>query len=285
MRKILERLLVFFIGIPAVGVIVLFLPFYSHLTMNIFVIVFSAIGAYEFSKMLGNRQLNINKIEAVLLGASAPLAATLIASFNFPRGIFSIFFMAGACWIIFSGVFTRADKMEMAAGRLAAGFSAMIYPGFFMCWLVNMSLWGNSRAILIFLMIVFGSDSAAWFCGNLFGTNNRGIIAASPNKSAAGFIGGISGAIIVSGCAALIVPDVFVTRLNMHIVLSAVILGVCTGIAATLGDLAESAVKRSCNVKDSGNIMLGRGGILDSIDSIAAAAPVYFLLFSLFFNN
>ena len=148
-----------------------------------------------------------------------------------------------------------------------------------------MALWNNSQAILVFLFVVFGSDSAAWLLGNLFGANNRGKIAASPNKSVAGFIGGFIGAITISGGAALIIPDVFVTRTNLHIVLSTIILGVCTGIAATLGDLAESAVKRSCSVKDSGSIILGRGGILDSIDSIAAAAPVYFLLFNIFFIN
>jgi len=283
MKKIIERLLIFFLGIPAVAALVLFLPFYNNLIMNIFVVIFSAIGALEFSRMLKNKQLIINRIESVILGSLAPFAAALIASFNCPQWIFPFLFVTGAGWILLSGVFARADKMELVSSRIAAGFSVLIYPGFFMCWLVNMTVWNNSAAILVFLLIVFGSDSAAWLSGNLFGFNNRGITAASPNKSIAGFIGGFIGAIIVSAGAALIIPDVFITRLNLNAVLCAVIMGIFTGIAATLGDLAESAVKRSCSVKDSGNIILGRGGILDSIDSIAVAAPVYFLLFKLFF--
>ena len=283
MKKILERILIFFIGIPAVAALVLFLPFYNNLIMNIFVIAFSAIGAFEFSKMLENRQLKINRAEAVILGSSVPLAATLTASFNLPEWLFPFIFVTGAGWVLLSGVFTRAEKMEIVLSRITAGFSVMMYPGFFMCWVVKMTIWENSPAILVFLLIVFGSDSMAWLFGNLFGSKNRGIIAASPNKSIAGFIGGIIGTVIVAGGAALIVPDVFISRLNLSAVLAAVLLGICTGIAATLGDLAESAIKRSCGFKDSGNIILGRGGILDSIDSIAAAAPVYFLLFNIFF--
>ena len=263
--------------------LVLFLPYYSHLTMNIFVIIFSAAGAYEFSKMLENRQLKISRMEAVILGSLMPLAATLVTSFNCPEWLFSFLFVTGSGWVILSCVFSGADKMDSVTGRIAAGFSVIIYPGFFMCWVVRMTIWNNPAAILVFLFIVFGSDSAAWLLGNIFGANNRGIIAASPNKSIAGFIGGFIGAIIVSCGASLIVPDVFVTHTDLHAAVSAIILGICTGIAATLGDLAESAIKRSCNVKDSGNMMLGRGGILDSIDSIAVAAPVYFLLFNIFF--
>jgi phosphatidate cytidylyltransferase len=144
--------------------------------------------------------------------------------------------------------------------------------------------WNNSGAIFLFLVIVFANDSLAWLAGNLFGKNNRGLIPASPNKSIAGFIGGLIGSVIVCVCAAKFFPSVFpsYTIGGEPLMISlAVILGICTGIVATLGDLAESAIKRSCDVKDSGNIMLGRGGILDSIDSIAVAAPVYFILFIL----
>jgi len=175
---------------------------------------------------------------------------------------------------------------ETVIYQLSGGFSVMVYPGFFMYWIIKMNAWENPGAVLLFLFITFGSDSVAWLAGSLFGTNNRGIIPASPNKSIAGFIGGILGSVIVAAGAALLFPSVLSGNEYASastFVLLAVLLGFCTGIAGTLGDLAESAIKRSCDLKDSGKLMLGRGGILDSIDSIAAAAPVFYMLYKVLF--
>jgi phosphatidate cytidylyltransferase len=279
--------LVFFIGIPIIVGLVFFLPFRGHLALNIIVTIFSALGAVEFAAMLGKKNLCITKIEAFFLGAAAPAVLTLIISLNCPRWIIPLILMTGAFWVLLSRVFLSSDRMETAANQLAAGFSVFAYPGFFMYWLVNMTSLGNAGAVTFtFLMTVLGSDAAAWLAGTLFGKNNRGIIPASPNKSIAGFAGGIIGSIIVSGGAALIIPSAFIARAEAVPSFCMVILmGICTGIAAALGDLAESALKRSCNTKDSGNLMLGRGGVLDSIDSIALAAPVFFLLFSALFIN
>jgi len=150
-----------------------------------------------------------------------------------------------------------------------------------------MSLWEMSGAIFLFLLIVFFNDGTAWLFGNLFGKNNRGIIPASPNKSIAGFIGGLIASIAIPVCAAVFFPSVFYANNGNTVfsspVTAAVILGLLTGIFATLGDLAESAVKRSCDVKNSGRIFMERGGILDSVDSIGAAAPVFFLVYNLLF--
>jgi phosphatidate cytidylyltransferase len=152
-----------------------------------------------------------------------------------------------------------------------------------------MNIWENSSAVILFLLITFGNDSIAWLAGTLFGKNNRGLIPASPNKSIAGFLGGFFGTLIISTGAAYLFPEIFSIGVNTApvsgLLVKAAILGLCTGIFAALGDLCESAIKRSCGFVDSGKIILGRGGVLDSIDSIAVAAPVYFLLFSLFFTN
>jgi len=172
--------------------------------------------------------------------------------------------------------------MDNVINRLAGCFSVIIYPGVFMSWLVKMSVWGISGSILLFMLIAFANDSAAWLAGSLLGAKNKGIFPASPNKSIAGFIGGLIGALIISTGAVFLTPSVFQGNINF---VKVIILGVITAIFGSLGDLAESAIKRSADVKDSGNLMLGRGGILDSIDSIAFSAPVYFLLFNLFFIN
>jgi len=288
MKKIIERLLVFIIGIPAVFALVILLPYYHNLALNIVTVFFSAMGAVEFSYMLEKKNIFISKIESFILGAVIPLAFTLAISLELPAWIISVLITVSAGWVLLSKVFSKSSEIEAITGQIIGKFSLIIYPGLFILWMIIMSAWENPAATLLFLFITFGNDSNAWLCGNLFGTNNKGIIPVSPNKSVAGFIGGTLGSVIVAVGAVLLFPQIFI-YLNFEIpffklVIMVVILGICTGIAASLGDLAESAIKRSCDFKDSGNLMLGRGGVLDSIDSIALAAPVYFLLFNIFFR-
>jgi phosphatidate cytidylyltransferase len=264
-------------------------PLYRHLPLNIAIILFSASGAVEFSSMLKKKLLFIEKAEAFLLGSLGPLSITLYISFNIPEWIPHLLLAGGAGWVLVSRIFSHSADMEKAVNRIAGCFSVMIYPGLFMYWLVRMNIWENSGAVFLFLLITFGNDSIAWLAGTLFGKNNRRIIPASPNKSIAGFLGGFLGAVIISTGAAYLFPEIFSAGVNAApvsgLLVKAAILGLCTGIFATLGDLCESAIKRSCGFVDSGKVILGRGGVLDSIDSIAIAAPVYFLLFSLFFTN
>jgi phosphatidate cytidylyltransferase len=296
MKKIIERLLIFFIGIPAIIGIVIFLPYKHNLVLNLIVIFFSGIGAVEFSSMLEKKNIKIPKVESFILGALLPLAMTLIASFYLHYLIFLTIIVAGVFWALISGIFSRKTEIDGITNKMIGSFSLLVYPGFFMSWIILMSDWGEPAAILLFLLITFGNDSFAWLFGSLFGANNRGIVSVSPNKSIAGFIGGLIGSVLVAIGALIIFPDIFNIKAQDYTMSSYVylytplvmagiisIIGLCTGIAATLGDLAESAIKRSCDFKDSGNFMLGRGGVLDSIDSIAVAAPVFYFLFTLFY--
>jgi phosphatidate cytidylyltransferase len=146
-----------------------------------------------------------------------------------------------------------------------------------------MAHWENAHyVILFFLLIVMANDSAAWAFGMLFGKGNRGLIPASPNKSIAGFIGGLVASVLVGMGASLFLKEAFQPQI-LSPALSGFIMGFFTGIAATAGDLGESALKRSAGVKDSGGLIPGRGGILDSIDSIALAAPVFYTIYWFFF--
>jgi len=287
MKKLIERLLVFFIGVPLVVGLVLYLPYKNNLTLNLVIIFFSAAGALEFSAMLEKKLIKIPKMESALLGMLGPLSVTLYINFELPQWIIIVIIMTGLSWALLSGIFSRASEIGNILNKIAGRFSLLIYPGFFISWLVFMSAWGNPAAILLFLIITFANDSFAWLFGSLFGANNRGLIAVSPNKSIMGFTGGLTGSVLVAIGAVLIFPSFFPFEDGIPFssdIITALIIGVCTGIAASLGDLAESAIKRSCDFKDSGNLMLGRGGVLDSLDSIAVAAPVFFLLYKLLFT-
>jgi phosphatidate cytidylyltransferase len=280
MKKILQRLLVFALGLPLIMGITLFLPQFNQLALNILIILFSALGALEFAAIIGRKDMRVHPAEALILGALAPAAMTVRSSLG--RGpALSAVLAAGAFWLLASRVFRREEKLKDYTDRAAAGLSLMLYPGLFMAFIVRMS--GFPRAnlvILIFLLIVFANDSAAWAAGMLFGGGNRGLVPASPNKSIAGFTGGIGASILIGAGAELFIGSAFTSPLPP---LGGIAIGLGTGIAANLGDLAESAMKRSSGLKDSGTIIPGRGGVLDSIDSIALAAPVFYLLYRVIF--
>jgi len=283
MNKIVKRLIVFFIGLPLLLSIILFAPHYNHLLLNIVVIIFSVLGAVEFRNILACKNLKISLPEAIILGALSPAAWTVVESFGVMGNIVPGAYILGAIWLLSSRIFSSQEKLDSYIGRTAAGFSIMIYPGLLMAWIIQMTVFSEARwVILVFFLLVLINDAAAWVFGILFGKNNRGLIAASPNKSIAGFAGGMIISITIGMLAVQFLPVAFESNVMPSLAAGA-LLGFFTGIAAILGDLGESAIKRSAGVKDSGSLILGRGGTLDSIDSLALAAPVYYIIYRFLF--
>ncbi|AEF80466.1 phosphatidate cytidylyltransferase [Leadbettera azotonutricia] len=284
MKKLLERLLVFFVGIPALIGIVFFLPQLNHAVFNCMVIWTSIAGAMEFQNILKQKNIVIGTVEAAIFGGIAPVVTAAVVSFNLNIDIISLSMALSACWIVASRVFSSQNKLDSYVNRTAAGFAVLIYPGFLMSWIIRLAAFPRAEVlILFFLLVTFLNDGAAWLSGRFLGKNNRGIIAASPNKSLAGFAGGIASSMALGIIGAVNFPDAFNSAL-MPGAAAGAILGLASGIASTLGDLGESALKRSAGVKDSGTVIPGRGGMLDSIDSLALTAPVYYLAYVLLFT-
>jgi phosphatidate cytidylyltransferase len=130
---------------------------------------------------------------------------------------------------------------------------------------------GVSRLIFILLLVIAG-DSAAYFVGSNIG-RIKIAPAVSPGKTLEGSIASIAGSIV----AALVLRSVFVPDLNFGLTVQ---LGALVNIAAQVGDLAESALKRIARVKDSGWIFPGHGGLLDRADSLVFAAVFSYYFFS-----
>jgi phosphatidate cytidylyltransferase len=127
-------------------------------------------------------------------------------------------------------------------------------------------------AVMAILFTVFAADTGAFFVGRAFG-RHRMAPAISPKKSWEGFIGGVLAAV---GMAFVILyrdRDEFLT------IPESLVLGLVIALAAVLGDLFESAVKRDLEVKDSGRMLGGHGGMLDRLDSLLWAGPAaYFTI-------
>ena len=130
--------------------------------------------------------------------------------------------------------------------------------------------------VLFAVLMAFVTDAGAYFVGVFFG-KHRGITKVSPNKSIAGFVGGLLTPALFGLLSAVLFPAVFT-----YSIVEGFFLGLLTAALAVVGDLIESSFKRSAEVKDSGTIIPGRGGILDSIDSIVMAAPVYVAILTVF---
>lgn len=126
---------------------------------------------------------------------------------------------------------------------------------------------------------MFFCDSSSWLFGKFLGKGNRGIFVVSPNKSIAGFIGGYLGSVFIAIVVYYLFPTMMLSLFQI------IILTLFTTTAAIAGDLVESMLKRACNVKDSGRIIMGRGGILDSMDSLLFAAPVFYVVFKYFIKS
>jgi phosphatidate cytidylyltransferase len=127
-------------------------------------------------------------------------------------------------------------------------------------------------ALMAVLFTVFAADTAAFFVGRAIGRHKMAP-AISPGKSWEGFVGGVLGAMLVAFVILYRDREDFLTTPQM------LALGAVVAIAAVVGDLFESAVKRDLRTKDSGRLLGGHGGMLDRLDSLLWAGPAaYFTI-------
>ena len=271
MNKVVKRLLTFFIGVPLVLVVV-FCDYLNHLPLQIILGVFSVLGANEFYDMASKKGALFTKELVLIATALIPFSCYTFILSGLPLDIAPWLYIIISILLMGFESFT-AKTFNNSLSKIAYSLLTVFYCGFLITFISRMTILPDSKFVIsLFLIFVFMCDSSAWFFGILFGKTTRGFVAASPNKSLVGFLGGIAGSILSGIIFKMIFPDIFTISL---IRLS--ILGFITALAAIIGDLIESVFKRSCEVKDSGNLIPGRGGILDSIDSILIAAPVFYI--------
>lgn len=292
MNKLLQRLLIFFIGIPVVLGFVYF-DVLEHLPFNALLIVVSAIAANELCTIFASGGETLPKPLVVSLCAAIPACTYIGMAFLNGISLCNVALVAAVFIIFIFEIFT-ARTFEKSNARIARSVCTLLYAGYLPSFITNISMLpGSTEHLVTFLVMVFISDSAAWLFGVLFGKNNRGKVAASPNKSVAGFIGAYLGCILVAFLASyLVFPPAFDALIDVahkvlhkvpHKAIRVLILGIVVCTASIVGDLAESVFKRSADIKDSGKIILGRGGILDSVDSVFMAAPFYYYLVGFLF--
>ena len=282
MSKLAQRLLIFFIGIPAVLLIVLLSKF-NHLLLHIAllgVIIIALNEIYGILKTKGHLQ---PKLFLAILSLVPTVVSYLYISFNFSSFFVYFSFVICSLLIMAKEVFFPTDKgennFEKSIYSIISGLFIIFYVGLLPSFISRLSGLTNSVWYLsLYFIMTFICDSFAWLFGMTLGKGNRGFIKVSPNKSIVGFVGGIFGSILIALLTQHFFPEILPGPFYKGI-----ILGFVVSVFAITGDLVESLLKRSADCKDSGNVVLGRGGILDSIDSLLFVAPVFYIMLEILF--
>lgn len=177
-----------------------------------------------------------------------------------------------------NGLRAHSDTLDRVLPGTAKGIFGLIYVVYPLTLIPLLWKQEDGITLIVFLMVcVWAGDIAALYIGRTFGKHKLSPLL-SPNKTWEGTIASVLGSVLAAGLVILI-GDQLSARGNttLHIsepIWQSLLLAVVLNIAAQLGDLLESAIKRGAGVKDSGSILPGHGGVLDRIDALLLAAPV-----------
>jgi phosphatidate cytidylyltransferase len=249
-------LAVFFLGPPWLGVAL--------------VAAALLVGLFEFFGLLRARGVRPMRRTGVALGA------VFFASVVWPASPAALLVPLGALLLLAVALGPGRDLESVAAA--AATLLGALYLGALGGTIAGLRVLspaeeGAGRILLLLVIVVF-SDTAAFFVGHAAG-RRRLAPSVSPGKSVEGALGGLGGGVL----GALAVRGLALPALPL---LHAVGLGMAVAAMGIVGDLDESLLKRWAGVKDSGTLFPGHGGMLDRLDSLLFGAPVlyyYFLCF------
>ena len=259
-------------GIPlAAGIaLVVFAPTFI---VGLVVLVLAFIGAQELTAMLAGKE---DKTDSTVLLPEwmLPVAAVLmgLGALGGESGLHAALLISAAGWIIIELVFTPKNELSKFT-PLGFGLFGMVWIIWSLAHITLIKEFPDGTALLFFLLFVISfSDIFAYFGGKRFG---KSMLAPtiSPKKTWEGSFFGVVGGGIVGAVFGEITMSMFW--------LYGMLLAMVLAVVGQFGDLIESKIKRLCNVKDSGKILPGHGGILDRIDGHMLAAPVFYYLLKL----
>jgi phosphatidate cytidylyltransferase len=241
----------------------------------VFTAVIFALAAWEWANLAGY-QAPLQRVAVAAAFSAGALVLALASGVVFSTAMYgwvvtlvlllaTLFWLQSVYWV--STYPASATHWSLPRRRLLAG-ALVLWPA----WLALVYLRSLEHGAWLFLYVaalVSAADIGAYFAGRRFGKRKLAP-RVSPGKSWAGFFGGQAATIVLAllvGASGLL-PVPLTTLLIATITAS---------IASVYGDLVESMIKRERGIKDSSNLLPGHGGVLDRIDSVTAAAPVFTL--------
>ena len=228
------------------------------------------IGLWEWTLLAGLRQ---TASRMAYLAVNAGLMAALAWSAG--RGLFPLKLVSllGVGWWLLALIwlsrfeFASSDNAGNRAIKLLAGTLCVIPAWCALVWLHASSPHGPAWALFA-LLVVWSADTGAYFVGVRYGKRKLAS-RISPGKSWEGFWGGLGLSLLLSFAAW---PALGLTLGNWPALAMVTLLA---ALASVLGDLFESLLKRHASIKDSSDLIPGHGGVLDRLDSLLAALPVF----------
>lgn len=223
--------------------------------------IFGAVCIWEFSKLIQHKSFVTYIWLGVILYAS--YISLEIDHIHYVNG----FTIAGLLILIYLLFSHQPFKVDTALQKLFFQLIYIILPFYYLLNLPFVDDVYQPKIVIFILILIWVNDSFAYLVGKNFGKHKL-FESVSPKKTIEGFIGGLVFALIAS---------VIIANYSSFSTFSWLIIAALVSVFGTIGDLVESKFKRQANIKDSGSIMPGHGGLLDRLDSLFFAAPFVYL--------
>ena len=240
----------------------------------LFSLLIGAVALFALWEFLSLYFVNTSSIPAKVL--SCVMTALLLLGMHNELPQFALIGLLGIVVCIMAGFFISPAHMKQRLPDWGAYFFGVLYVGLLLGYYALLRNLEHGVALVFFVIIVtWLSDTGGFFIGKTLGKHPLAPTL-SPKKTIEGLLGGVAFSVI----GAIISQFTFVPFFSLG---QCVMLGVGLALLGAVGDLAESAIKRSVSVKDSGTIIPGHGGVLDRVDSLLFTGPAmyYYVMFAL----
>ncbi len=245
-----KRIISAVVGIP---IVLAFIRF-GGILLQFFLLALFAIGFLEYSKLTEQMHIKIRFWEGLLGGVFI-----LFWSWEYATSVLQTLIIL---WVYLMLYFIVMQSIESSLSIISATIFGLLYIAVPLSMFLVMRKFDSTGYWCTMVMVgTWAFDSTAYFIGRRFGKHKLASIL-SPLKSWEGFIGGLIATVIA----------VFLFRSNVE----GIIIGLVLGLGVQAGDLFESLLKREANVKDSGNIIPGHGGVLDRFDGFLVGVVFVF---------
>jgi phosphatidate cytidylyltransferase len=244
------------------------LIWFTNATVLLFVaLAVAALAVHEYVQLF--RALGADMHMAPILVATWAVTANIAFPQFVLEGVLAITVIVIAIWVM-SRLKPEGPAFRPAMLGAAAGVLAPVYIGIGLGSLVAIHVWGGRGGVILLMATIVVSDTAQYYAGRTFG---RRPLAPklSPKKTIEGAIGGF----VIAPAFLVLSAYYFVPAATNQ--LSLAVLALLLVVAGIAGDLFESTLKRAAGLKDSSALIPGHGGVLDRIDAMLFAAPIFYL--------